>query len=458
MIRVLMHYYADDDHTAKHVYLGEARALRPTSTARAVACTGAWRSSSPQRVGRIPVYPAAGGYALPEDVALLASNESPEPPLPQVRRGDRSARSAGLNRYPDPTNAQLRRALADRYGVPPRADRDRQRLVRHPAAAGEALLEPGAELVYAWPSFSVYPHLAAASGARAIEVPLNDRRTSTTSTRWLAEITVATRLVIVCNPNNPTSTALPLDRDRGVRRACAAPRLRDRRRGLLRVQHARRPGRVARPARATTRTSSCCGRSRRSTGSCGLRVGYGLCGSDALRHGGRPGAPAVLLQRRRPGRGDRGAQAPGRGRRARRARDRRAASSSRTGCSGSASSRPTSQANFCWFDLRADDDGEETVVAACRARVLVRAGTRSAAAGVRVTSAPPRERRFLATPARRSTRSPTARRGRTAPLRSTRWRACSSVMRRARDGLSPPALAAPSLPALSGYAYAWRFS
>ena len=50
-------------------------------------------------------------------------------------------------------------------------------------AAGDALLEPGAELVYAWPSFSVYPHLAAASGARAIEVPL-DASTSTSSTRW----------------------------------------------------------------------------------------------------------------------------------------------------------------------------------------------------------------------------------------------------------------------------------
>jgi histidinol-phosphate aminotransferase len=35
-------------------------------------------------VGRIPVYPAAAGYALPEDVALMASNESPDPPLPQV--------------------------------------------------------------------------------------------------------------------------------------------------------------------------------------------------------------------------------------------------------------------------------------------------------------------------------------------------------------------------------------
>ena len=42
-------------------------------------------------------------------------------------------------------------------------------------AAGEALLEPGAEVVYAWPSFSVYPHLAAASGATAITVPLNER-------------------------------------------------------------------------------------------------------------------------------------------------------------------------------------------------------------------------------------------------------------------------------------------
>ena len=40
-------------------------------------------------------------------------------------------------------------------------------------AAGEALLEPGAELVYAWPSFSVYPHLSAASGARAVTVALD---------------------------------------------------------------------------------------------------------------------------------------------------------------------------------------------------------------------------------------------------------------------------------------------
>ncbi|CAA9468771.1 MAG: Biosynthetic Aromatic amino acid aminotransferase beta @ Histidinol-phosphate aminotransferase [uncultured Solirubrobacteraceae bacterium] len=76
-------------------------------------------------------------------------------------------------------------------------------------AAGDALLEPGAEMVYAWPSFSVYPHLAAASGARAIAVPVDaEHRHDLDAMR--AEITAATRLVIVCNPNNPTSTALPL--------------------------------------------------------------------------------------------------------------------------------------------------------------------------------------------------------------------------------------------------------
>ena len=76
-------------------------------------------------------------------------------------------------------------------------------------AAGEALLEPGAELVYAWPSFSVYPHLAAASGARAVTIPLDGEQRHDLQA-MLKEITVATRLVIVCNPNNPTSTALDL--------------------------------------------------------------------------------------------------------------------------------------------------------------------------------------------------------------------------------------------------------
>src|SRR6201995_826106 len=72
---------------------------------------------SPAAVRRIPVYPAAEAYALPEAVALLAANESPEPPLEPVVAAVQAILT-GVNRYPDPTNAELRRALSDRYDVP----------------------------------------------------------------------------------------------------------------------------------------------------------------------------------------------------------------------------------------------------------------------------------------------------------------------------------------------------
>ncbi|HEX2086597.1 MAG TPA: histidinol-phosphate transaminase [Solirubrobacteraceae bacterium] len=160
------------------------------------------------RISRIPLYPTAGGYSLPDDVAMLASNESPDPPLPQVAKAIERV-LGNLNRYPDPSNSRLRRALSDRYGVPANRIAIGNGSVEILLAAGEALLEPGAEVVYAWPSFSVYPHLAAASGARAVTVPLDDEDRHDLGA-MLAEITAATRLVIVCNPNNPTSTALPL--------------------------------------------------------------------------------------------------------------------------------------------------------------------------------------------------------------------------------------------------------
>jgi histidinol-phosphate aminotransferase len=162
-----------------------------------------------ERLRRIPTYPTASAYALPEDVALLASNESPEPPLPEVTAAIARV-LGGLNRYPDPTNAELRRVLSDRYGVPAARIAVGNGSCEVLLAAGEALLEPGAEIVYAWPSFSVYPHLPAASGAKAVTVALNERHEIDLDA-MASEITVATRLVIVCNPNNPTSTALSLE-------------------------------------------------------------------------------------------------------------------------------------------------------------------------------------------------------------------------------------------------------
>lgn len=163
-----------------------------------------------QRIRRIPSYPVASGYDLGGDTAMLASNECAFAPSPEVVEAAHRA-VAGANRYPDPSYAPLRRALAERYGVPPGRIALGNGACEILLAAGEALLEPGAEVVYGWPAFSEYPHLAAASGARAIEVPLDpDDRHDLDAIA--AEITVATRLALICNPNNPTSTAVPLQR------------------------------------------------------------------------------------------------------------------------------------------------------------------------------------------------------------------------------------------------------
>src|SRR6266545_3709180 len=230
-----------------------------------------------ERVKRIPVYPAASAYALPEDVALLASNESPDPPLPEVVEAVTKVLT-GVNRYPDPTNAKLRAALSDRYGMPASRIAVGNGSCDILLAAGEALLEPGAEVVYAWPSFSVYPHLAAASGARAIEVPVDDCHMHDLDA-MAAEITAATRLVLVCNPNNPTSTALPLDAitafvEQVPRHVCVLLDEAYCEFNTLDDPDASLELLPRHPNLVLLRTFS------KVHGLCGLRVGYALCGSD----------------------------------------------------------------------------------------------------------------------------------------------------------------------------------
>jgi histidinol-phosphate aminotransferase len=161
------------------------------------------------RVREIPLYPAAATYEFHGDLVKLASNETPWPPHPAVLEAVEGALGT-LNRYPDPSAAVLRRRLADHHEVDPRRVAVGNGSCEILLAAAEALLEPGAEIVYAWPSFSMYPHLAALGGARAVTVPLDaqDRHDLEAMAR---EVTAATRVVLVCNPNNPTSTALPVE-------------------------------------------------------------------------------------------------------------------------------------------------------------------------------------------------------------------------------------------------------
>jgi histidinol-phosphate aminotransferase len=232
------------------------------------------------KVQRIPVYPAADGYSLEGPVAMMASNESPYPPMPAVVEAVTKALT-GLNRYPDPTNAALRRRLSDIHGVPAQRIAVGNGSCDILLAAGEALLEPGAELVYAWPSFSVYPHLAAASGARAIEVPLDDGDRHQLD-KMREEITAATRLVLVCNPNNPTSTALPPDEiaafvDSVPGHVCVILDEAYVEFSVLQDPDESLPLLERHPNVVLLRTFS------KVYGLCGLRVGYALCGSERFR-------------------------------------------------------------------------------------------------------------------------------------------------------------------------------
>src|ERR1700691_3795852 len=242
-----------------------------------------------ERIRRIPVYPAAGGYAEQAPLVRLASNESPYPPLPAVREAIDRALSS-LNRYPDPSNSILRQRLSDRYEVPISRIAIGNGSCDILLAAGEALLEPGAELVHAWPSFSVYPHLSAASGARAVTVPL-DTQDRHDLGAMLREITVATRLVIVCNPNNPTSTALPLAEIAEFvaevpRHVCVIVDEAYCEFNLLEDPDASIELLGAHSNLALLRTFS------KVHGLCGLRVGFALCGSEQL--------PRALDQVRQP--------------------------------------------------------------------------------------------------------------------------------------------------------------
>jgi histidinol-phosphate aminotransferase len=166
-----------------------------------------------QKLERMPHYEAgmhedAAREAFDaENIVKLASNEAPWGPHPAV--ADAIARAAPrLNRYPDQHARLLRRRIAERFDTDPARVAVGNGSCEILLAAAEALCEPGDELLFAWPSFSIYPHLAALSGAREVRVPLAPGYALDLDA-MLAEVTAATQLVCVCNPNNPTGTHLP---------------------------------------------------------------------------------------------------------------------------------------------------------------------------------------------------------------------------------------------------------
>ena len=146
-------------------------------------------------------------YAI-GDVVKLASNEAPFPPLPAAVAA--IAEAAGrVNRYPDDSAAALREELAAHYSVTPEQVLLGNGSVELCRMALAATCEPHDHVIFGQPSFEAYPILAQQVGATMVQVPLVDSRYDLDA--MADAITDRTRLVFVCNPNNPTGTIV--DRD-----------------------------------------------------------------------------------------------------------------------------------------------------------------------------------------------------------------------------------------------------
>lgn len=139
----------------------------------------------------------------------LAGTEWPDFPNSEVMNASIYVARGRINGYPDRYAEKLRRSLATRHDVDP------ERIVIGNGAAellqsaAHALLADGGELVTPWPSYPLYPLMAARAGGRPVAVDLVDDVMD--PRRILAAIGERTRALVICNPNDPTGTYVPAD-------------------------------------------------------------------------------------------------------------------------------------------------------------------------------------------------------------------------------------------------------
>ena len=114
-----------------------------------------------------------------------------------------------LNRYPDNGYVELREHLAKHVNFAPEHIAAGcgsvslcQQLIQISASTGD-------EVMFGWRAFEVYPLQVRVAGATPVPVPLTDHTHDLAA--MLAAVTDRTRLIFVCNPNNPTSTVVPPD-------------------------------------------------------------------------------------------------------------------------------------------------------------------------------------------------------------------------------------------------------
>jgi len=141
-----------------------------------------------------------------EGSAKLASNENPLGPSPRAVEALHAA-VGGVHRYPDGHVFALRRKLAEQLGVSGASlvwGNGSSELLE---LLAKTFLGPGDPVVHAWPSFAMYPIVIQGMGATSVPVPLDDHYRHDLGALAKA-VNERTKIVFVCNPNNPTGTSI----------------------------------------------------------------------------------------------------------------------------------------------------------------------------------------------------------------------------------------------------------
>jgi histidinol-phosphate aminotransferase len=176
--------------------------------------TSSQTSPVPAHISELPLYiPGLSEEAVAREfgatqIVKLASNENPLGCSPAVSAAmaDYFSSTAGVSRYPDSDAFALREALARYHGVP--ADHIAVTNGSHELVdlCAALTLRPGTTALFSQYAFQAYPISIKARGATAIEVPAKSYGHDADA--LCAAITDTTRLVYICNPNNPTGTLL----------------------------------------------------------------------------------------------------------------------------------------------------------------------------------------------------------------------------------------------------------
>ena len=144
-----------------------------------------------------------------DDVLKISSNENPYPPFPRALEAGAQILQH-LNRYPDGSSRDLRKRLSEKYNVSAEniivGNGSNELLIQ----IAESCLVPGDEVVYCWPSFVVYRIGCQLMGATPIELPL-DAQGSFDLDAVLTAITEKTKIIFLCNPNNPSGNIYTKD-------------------------------------------------------------------------------------------------------------------------------------------------------------------------------------------------------------------------------------------------------